>query len=142
MILGTKARYAVMAMVDLANHSEGKPVRLLEIAARQEIPLSYLEQIFSKLRQQSLVKSVKGPGGGYMLARLPDDLAISDIITAAEEEMKMTRCGTESHSGCMASKELCLTHDLWEGLGDKIYEYFNGISLEDVCKKRLQREKS
>lgn len=141
MILGAKARYAVMAMTDLANHSGGHPVRLSEIAERQEIPLSYLEQIFSKLRQNQLVKSVKGPGGGYVLERAIHEIPISDIVTAVEEDIKMTRCESQSHTGCMATKELCLTHDLWEGLGNHIYQYFNNISLEDVCKRRLQREK-
>lgn len=139
MMLGAKARYAVMAMVDLANHSGRKPVKLAEIAMRQEMSLAYLEQIFSKLRQKGLVKSIKGPGGGYMLTRLAREVPISEIVTAADEEMKMTRCESGSHNGCMASKEQCLTHDLWEGLSNHIYGYFNTISLEDVCKKRLQK---
>ena len=142
MMLGAKARYAVMAMVDLANNAKEKPVKLAEIAMRQEMPLPYLEQIFAKLRQHELIKSVKGPGGGYMLARTPEKMLISDIIVAAEEEMKMTRCsGAEAHMGCTSSKEQCLTHNLWEGLSNHIYDYFNAISLEDVCKKRVQKEK-
>lgn len=141
MILGTKARYAVMAMVDLALHGGEKPVKLAEIALRQDIPLSYLEQIFARLRHNGLVKSVKGPGGGYNLTHNAKDTPISDIVAAAEEEMKMTRCEQESHEGCTASKELCLTHDLWEGLSQHIHSYFNAISLEDVCKKNLRRNK-
>jgi Rrf2 family iron-sulfur cluster assembly transcriptional regulator len=141
MILGAKARYAVMAMVDLANHSGEKPVRLAEIAQRQEIPPAYLEQIFSRLRQRGLIQSVKGPGGGYMLVCDVRKIPIYDIVAAAEEEMKMTQCEMQSKTGCMAGKEQCVTHDLWEGLGDHIYNYFNAISLEDVCQKRLRREK-
>lgn len=128
-----------MAMVDLAMHGGEKPVKLAEIASRQEIPHAYLEQIFSRLRNKGLVKSVKGPGGGYMLMRVAEELPISDIVTAADEEMKMTRCESESHHGCMASKELCLTHDLWEGLTQHIQEYFSAISLEDVCKRKIQK---
>jgi len=139
MMLGAKARYAVMAMVDLAMHGKEKPVRLAEIALRQDIPQAYLEQIFSRLRHNGLVKSVKGPGGGYLLMRVAKELPISDIVTAADEEMKMTRCESESHQGCMASKELCLTHDLWEGLTRHIEDYFSAVSLEDVCKRKIQK---
>lgn len=141
MMLGAKARYAVMAMVDLAAHAGEKPVKLAEIAQRQEMSLAYLEQIFAKLKSHGLVKATKGPGGGYTLARAAGELPVSEIVIATEEEMKMTRCEAESHTGCMASKERCLTHDLWEGLGDHIYKYFHAISLEDVCQKRLQRTK-
>ena len=140
MILGTKSRYAVMAMADLANHATEKPVKLAEIAARQEIPLNYLEQIFSLLRQHNLVKSVKGPGGGYLLARSIDTLPLSEIVLAAEEEIRMTRCDTASKTGCIKSKEQCLTHDVWEGLSNKIIHYFNAITLEDVCKRRLRTQ--
>lgn len=141
MILGTKARYAVMAMVDLAVHDNGKPVRLAEIAARQEIPLAYLEQIFARLKQHGLVKSVKGPGGGYKLARETCQTPISDIVVAADEQMKMTRCESHSSGGCMATKARCLTHELWDGLSDRIYSYFNAISLEDVVKRKLGHPK-
>jgi len=137
MILGTRSRYAVMAMVDLANHSRaGKPVRLAEIAERQEIPLNYLEQIFAMLKQHELVQSVKGPGGGYRLAKTPNEMLISHIIVATNEDIKMTRCEGASHMGCMASKEQCVTHDLWEGLGEHIYHYLNAVSLEQVCNRK------
>lgn len=142
MILGAKSRYAVMAMVDLALNAGEKPVKLADIASRQEMSLAYLEQIFAKLRQQGLVTSIKGPGGGYMLARTAQQIPISLIVTAAEEEMKMTRCEMQSHEGCMASKEQCITHDLWEGLGNHIYQYFDSISLEDVCKGKLHKNKN
>jgi Rrf2 family iron-sulfur cluster assembly transcriptional regulator len=137
-ILGTKARYAVMAMVDLAVHGGEKPVKLAEIAARQEIPLAYLEQIFAKLRQHELVKSVKGPGGGYKLIRCGAEMSIAEIVTAAEESIKMTRCEAHVEGGCMATKARCLTHDLWDGLSDQIYNYFNAISLDDVCKRKIK----
>jgi len=140
MILGTKARYAVMAMVDLAACAGEKPVKLAEIATRQEIPLAYLEQIFSKLRQHGLVKSVKGPGGGYRLVRVAAETQLSDIIVAVEESMKMTRCESHTKGGCMAAKARCLTHDVWEGLSEHIREYFHAISLEDVCKRRLRHK--
>src|ERR1700729_2640959 len=123
MNLGTKARYAVMAMVDLAAQSGEKPVKLAEIAQRQEIPLAYLEQIFARLKQHALVKSVKGPGGGYRLAGPMGEIPISDIIVAAQESIKMTRCGSHSAEGCMAVKARCLTHDLWDGLSNAIYDY-------------------
>lgn len=141
MNLGTKARYAVMAMVDLATQGGEKPVKLAEIAARQEIPLAYLEQIFARLRQHGLVKSVKGPGGGYRLARPVAQTPISDIVVAAQESMKMTRCESHSSGGCMATKARCLTHDLWEGLSDQIFSYFNAITLEDVCRRKLAHNK-
>src|SRR5262249_1997615 len=133
MNLGTKARYAVMAMVDLAMQPAEKPVKLAEIAARQEIPLAYLEQIFARLKQRGLVKSVKGPGGGYRLAHVGAELPISDIVVAADEPMKMTRCEAHTKGGCMvAGKARCLTHDLWDGLSEQIFNYFHAISLEDV----------
>ena len=136
MMLSTRGRYAVMAMVDLASMAGDKPVCLADISQRQEILLAYLEQIFAKLRKQGLVKSVRGPGGGYKLQRLAADIWVSDIIFAAEEQIKMTRCDNGS-SGCMKPKTRCLTHDLWDGLGQQIYHYLRSISLEDVCERRL-----
>ena len=141
MNLGTKARYAVMAMVDLAAQSGEKPVKLADIAARQEIPLAYLEQIFARLKQHGLVKSVKGPGGGYRLSKPEGQTPISDIVSAAQESIKMTRCEAASHGGCMGTKARCVTHDLWEGLSDQIFSYFNSITLEDVCRRKLARNK-
>ena len=138
MILSTKGRYAVMAMVDLARQPAAAPVPLAAIAERQEIPLAYLEQIFARLKRADLVSSVRGPGGGYKLARTATTTSIADIIHASEEEMKMTRCETHSHTGCMASKERCLTHDLWEGLSTHIQTYLEGITLADICARRLK----
>ncbi len=137
MKLSTKGRYAVMAMVDLATHSKGKPVALADIAERQEISLSYLEQLFGKLRKGELVRSVRGPGGGYLLARGEADTRVSDIILAVDEPIKATRCTPGSPAGCTSSKGRCLTHDLWEELGNQIYLYLSSVSLEDVVEKRV-----
>lgn len=139
MILSTRGRYAVMAMVELASRGDKKPVTLTDISERQEIPLAYLEQIFAKLRKSGLVKSVRGPGGGYRLNRSAAETWVSDIILAAEEPIKMTRCDGGA-AGCMSPKTRCLTHDLWEGLGNQIYSYLRAISLEDVCQRRLQHK--
>lgn len=136
MILGTKARYAVMAMVELAMLGQAKPVTLAQLAASQEIPLPYLEQLFARLRKAGLVKSSRGPGGGYTLAKTSADTSIAAIVEATEEPLKMTRCEGHAEHGCMASRGRCATHELWEGLGNHIYGYLNGISLQDVAGKR------
>ena len=138
MKLSTKGRYAVMAMVDLAKQSTGSPIALADVADRQEISLSYLEQLFGKLRRGGLVKSVRGPGGGYLLSRAPDDIRISDIILAVDEPIQTTRCSPGSPAGCKANKSRCLTHDLWEELGHHIYLYLSSTSLEDVVEKRVR----
>src|SRR5258707_2709571 len=114
MRLSTKGRYAVMAMVDLAKHSDGSPVSLAEIAERQEISLSYLEQLFAKLRRGGLVRSVRGAGGGYLLALAADETRISDIVLAVDEPIRATRCTVGSTVGCHGSKAPCLTPELWE----------------------------
>ena len=137
MKLSTKGRYAVMAMVDIAAHTEGKPIALADVAERQEISLSYLEQLFSKLRRGGLVKSVRGPGGGYLLAHTAGDTRIADIILAVDEPIKATRCTPGSPAGCTSNKSRCLTHDLWEELGNKIYLYLSSVSLADVVDKRV-----
>jgi Rrf2 family transcriptional regulator, iron-sulfur cluster assembly transcription factor len=135
--LSTKGRYAVMAMVDLASHSKGSPVALADIAERQEISLSYLEQLFAKLRKGGLVKSVRGPGGGYLLAHGIEETRISDIIVAVDEPIRATRCAPGSPSGCRINKSRCLTHDLWEELGNQIHLYLSSVSLADVCNRRV-----
>ena len=137
MKLSTKGRYSVMAMVDIAAHTEGKPIALADVAERQEISLSYLEQLFSKLRHGGLVKSVRGPGGGYLLAHTAAETRIADIIIAVDEPIKATRCTPGSPAGCTSNKSRCLTHDLWEELGNKIYLYLNSVSLADVVDKRV-----
>ena len=121
MKLSTKGRYAVMAMVDLARHAQAKPVSLSDIAARQEISLSYLEQLFARLRRAGLVKSVRGPGGGYRLARGSTETRVSEIILAVDEPIKATRCTEMGATGCRADRSKCLTHDLWEELGNQIH---------------------
>ena len=137
MKLSTKGRYAVMAMVDIAAHSEGKPIALADVAERQEISLSYLEQLFGKLRRGGLVTSVRGPGGGYHLARTAAETRISDIVLAVDEPIKATRCTPPSPLGCKSNKSRCLTHDLWEELGNKIYLYLSSVSLADVVDRRV-----
>ena len=137
MKLSTKGRYAVMAMVDIASHTEGKPIALADVAERQEISLSYLEQLFGKLRRGGLVKSVRGPGGGYLLARGAADTRIADIIISVDEPIKTTRCTPGSPTGCTSNKSRCLTHDLWEELGNHIFLYLNSVSLADVVDDRV-----
>ena len=137
MKLSTKGRYAVMALVDLASQSDGRPVALADIAERQEISLSYLEQLFAKLRRGGLVRSVRGPGGGYLLARPADETRISDAILAVDEPIRATRCKPGSAAGCRANKSRCLTHDLWEELGNQIHIFLSSVSLADVCNKRV-----
>jgi Rrf2 family iron-sulfur cluster assembly transcriptional regulator len=135
--LSTKGRYAVMAMADLAHHSNGKPVSLADVAQRQEISLSYLEQLFGRLRRGGLVSSVRGPGGGYLLARTPEQMRVADIILAVDEPIKATRCSPGSPSGCHSHKGRCLTHDLWEELGNQIYLFLSAVTLADVCERRV-----
>ena len=137
MRLSTKGRYAVMAMVDLAKHGKGTPISLAEIAERQEISLSYLEQLFAKLRRGGLVRSVRGPGGGYLLARSAEETRISDAILAVDEPIRATRCKSGSAIGCRSNKSRCLTHDLWEELGNQIHIFLSSVSLADVCGKRV-----
>ena len=138
MRLSTKGRYAVMAMADLARRQDQatRAVALADIAARQEISLSYLEQLFARLRRKGLVKSSRGPGGGYRLARTADETSIADIVHAVDEPLKATRCAKHSQ-GCMIKGERCLTHDLWEDLGERIEDYLASVSLADVVTGRL-----
>ena len=138
MQLSTKGRYAVMAMTDLAKQIDDRAVSLADIAARQEISLSYLEQLFARLRRGGLVKSVRGPGGGYRLARSPSETSVADIVLAVNEPLRATRCaGQGSPRGCMLGGERCLTHDLWEQMGHQIQSYLAGVSLADVASGRL-----
>lgn len=140
MKLTTKGRYAVMAMADLARYSTGRPVALADIAERQEISLSYLEQLFAKLRRGDLVKSVRGPGGGYLLSRHADDIRISDVIMAVDEPIKATRCELGSPRGCLGnSSSRCITHDLWSELSHQIHLFLGGVSLGDVINGRIAR---
>jgi len=135
--LSTKGRYAVMAMADLAIQSAGRPVSLADIADRQEISLSYLEQLFGKLRRCGLVKSVRGPGGGYMLGREAEVIRVSDIVLAVDEPLNATRCHPGSPAGCKSDQGRCLTHDLWEELTNQIHLFLSSVSLDDVVSRRI-----
>ncbi len=137
MKLSTKGRYAVMALVDLASYSKGRPLALAEIAERQEISLSYLEQLFAKLRRGGLVNSVRGPGGGYLLARPANETRISDVILAVDEPIRATRCTPGSPLGCRSNNSRCLTHDLWEELGNQIHLFLSSVTLDDVVERRV-----
>jgi Rrf2 family transcriptional regulator, iron-sulfur cluster assembly transcription factor len=131
--LTTKGRYAVTAILDLAIHHGGGPIALADIAQRQGISLSYLEQLFSRLRKRSLVSSVRGPGGGYNLARNASKIHIAEVIAAVDENVDTTRCGG-AHN-CQ-NEGPCLTHDLWQDLSSRIYEYLDRISLQDLMDRK------
>ena len=133
MKLTTKGRYAVTAMLDLALHGDQGPVSLADISARQEISLSYLEQLFSRLRRQKLVVSIRGPGGGYRLSRPAADLYIAEVVDAVSESLDTTRCGNK---GDCQNGEKCLTHHLWSDLSDRIHNFLSEISLGDLMRKR------
>ena len=137
MRLTTKGRYAVTAMLDLALHEEQGPITLADISSRQGVSVSYLEQLFAKLRRHRLVDSVRGPGGGYLLSREADEIRISDVILAVDEPIKATRCELGSPRGCMPSAGRCITHDLWEGLSHHIQIYLGSVSLGDVINGRV-----
>ena len=132
MILTTKARYAVTAMLDIAYHTEGKPISLPEIAVRQNISLSYLEQLFSRLKKNGLVESIKGPGGGYRLSKGANDIVISDVIQAVEENLETTACNGKSN--CHNNQQ-CLSHNLWEDLGTEIKNFLSDVTLQQVIAK-------
>ncbi len=133
MRLTTKGRYAVTAMLDLALHHAQEPIALADIARRQGISLSYLEQLFARLRKQGLVDSARGPGGGYRLGRPPAEISIANVIQAVDEKVDATRCGGKMN--CQG-EERCLTHDLWSGLSDQIHEFLDAISLAQLVEKR------
>jgi Rrf2 family iron-sulfur cluster assembly transcriptional regulator len=141
MKLSTRGRYAVMAMADLARHggigAKSVPVRLAEIAERQEISLSYLEQLFAKLRRGGLVAAARGPHGGYRLAQPAEELRIADIIFAVNEPIRATRCKSDSAKGCLGRTGRCLTHDLWEELGRQIEVFLASVTLADVLDRRV-----
>ncbi len=126
MRLTTKGRFAVTAMADMANQSHSKPISLMEISGRQQISLSYLEQLFSKLRKKKLVVSVRGPGGGYRLGKDPFKISLVEIMSAVDEKLDATQCGGKEN--CKA-EDKCLTHDLWIGLNKQIFGYLEGIKL-------------
>ena len=136
MKLTTKGRYAVMAMADLASYQNGKPISLIDISLRQNISLSYLEQLFSKLKNEKLVKSVRGASGGYVLEKNPKDIKISNIIFAVDEQVKTLNCKRESKKGCNGRTTKCITHNLWDELEQHINKFFENVSLNDLLKQK------
>jgi Rrf2 family iron-sulfur cluster assembly transcriptional regulator len=139
MRLTTKGRFAVTAMLDLAMHGGKGPVTLAGISQRQSISLSYLEQLFGKLRRHTLVDSVRGPGGGYTLARALDKMSVADIIIAVDEPLDATQCGGKEN--CQDERR-CMTHDLWATLNDKMYEYLHSVKLSDLIAHQAARKES
>ncbi|NMM29260.1 MAG: Fe-S cluster assembly transcriptional regulator IscR [Glaciimonas sp.] len=141
MRLTTKGRFAVTAMIDLALRQDTGPVNLSGISQRQEISLSYLEQLFGKLRRHKIVESVRGPGGGYSLARKAEDVTVADIIIAVDEQLDATQCGGKEN--CQHSKPetsgRCMTHDLWSNLNAKMVEYLDSVSLQDLADQQIQK---
>ena len=135
MKLTTKGRYAVMAMADLAIFNDRGPTSLSDISLRQNISLAYLEQIFIKLKNRNLVKSVRGAKGGYVLEISPEDIKISNIIAAVDEEVKTLNCKKESKKGCNNKSTKCITHNLWDQLDQHIYNFFEKVKLQDLVKK-------
>ena len=135
MKLSTKGRYAVMALADLASRHSDRPVPLAAIARSQNISQEYLEQLFARLRRAGLVESVRGPGGGYRLARDPDDIFIIDIIRAADEPLRVTRCDGDGVVGCQKG-EACITHELWSALSRQICGFLSNVTLGDVIGRR------
>ena len=144
MRLSTKGRYAVMAMTDLAAHGHKAGARgavtLADIAARQQISLPYLEQLFARLRKEGLVESVRGPGGGYRLAKGADATSVAAIVNAVDEPIKAVRCSGEERQGCLKSGERCATHALWDDLDRHIEGFLASVSLADVVSGRVGRE--
>jgi Rrf2 family transcriptional regulator, iron-sulfur cluster assembly transcription factor len=144
MRLTTKGRFAVTAMLDLALRGGKNPVTLAGISERQDISLSYLEQLFSRLRRHELVESVRGPGGGYYLARALDDLSVADIIRAVDEPIDATQCGGKENC---RDEHRCMTHDLWVGLNAHIYDYLDNVTLASLvakqseCKEKVMQDR-
>ena len=132
MKLTSKGRYAVMAMADLANIKDKKPINLTEISLRQGISISFLEQIFLKLKKNNLVKSSRGPSGGYSLTRSPEEIKLSSIIEAVDEKVKTVGCKKESKKGCTGKSIKCITHNLWDDLETHINNFFEKNTLKDV----------
>ena len=137
MKLTTKGRYAVTAMLDLALHAKSGPVSLADISERQGISISYLEQLFAKLRKNDLVSSVRGPGGGYRLSREGAQIYVAQIIDAVDEKVDVTRC---SGNGDCQDGETCLTHDLWQDLSKQLHDFLSSISLQNLVDRQHVRE--
>jgi Rrf2 family iron-sulfur cluster assembly transcriptional regulator len=144
MRLTTKGRFAVTAMIDLALRQDNGPVTLAGISQRQEISLSYLEQLFGKLRRHAIVESVRGPGGGYNLARKAEDVTVADIIIAVDEPLDATQCGGKEncHGADHEHGTRCMTHDLWTMLNAKMVEYLDSVSLKDLVDQQRQKQQA
>jgi Rrf2 family transcriptional regulator, iron-sulfur cluster assembly transcription factor len=139
MRLTTKGRFAVTALLDLAMQRTSGPVKLAEISRRQQISLSYLEQLFTKLRQRKLVDSVRGPGGGYCLAKKMEDVSVADIILAVDEPIDSTQCGGKEN--CHNDKK-CMTHDLWKKLNELIFNHLESVSLKQLVDEQQVNQNS
>ena len=137
MRLTTKGRFAVTAMIDLALRQQSGPVTLAAISQRQQISLSYLEQLFGKLRRHSLVESTRGPGGGYTLGRRADDITVADIILSVDEPIDATHCGGKEN--CHGGDSRCMTHDLWASLNAKMVEFLDSVSLQKLVEDQLAK---
>jgi len=137
MRLTTKGRFAVTAMIDLALRQQAGPVTLAAISQRQQISLSYLEQLFGKLRRHQLVESTRGPGGGYTLGRKADDISVADIILSVDEPLDATHCGGKE--SCHGGDSRCMTHDLWSALNAKMVEFLDSVSLQKLVEDQIAR---
>jgi len=137
MRMSTKAQYAVRAMVNLSLYSEGSPVSLRDISLRERISLTYLEQLFVKLRRGKLVKSVRGPGGGYLLARPAGEIQVDQIIDSVEESLVPVACMDQKH-GCLCDDH-CVTHNVWHGLGERIRQFLSSVTLEDLTEEAQRK---
>ena len=140
MKLTSKGRYAVMAMADLAKNNVKVPTSLVEISLRQGISLSYLEQLFLKLRKNNLVQSARGPSGGYVLAKRPEQIKLLSIIRAVDEKIKTVKCKKESKKGCNGKSIKCITHNLWDDLEVHINKFFENNTLEDILFKEVRNK--
>ena len=138
MKLTSKGRYAVMAMADLAKINAKEPTSLAEISLRQGISIAYLEQLFLKLRKNNLVQSVRGPSGGYLLSKNPEEIKLLSIIRAVDEKVKTVKCKKESKKGCNGKSIKCITHNLWDDLEDHINKFFESNTLNDILFKEVR----
>ena len=138
MKLTSKGRYAVMAMADLAKNNVKKPISLAEISLRQGISIAYLEQLFLKLRKNNLVQSSRGPSGGYVLSKPPDEIKLLSIINAVDEKIKTVKCKKESKKGCNGKSIKCITHNLWDDLETHINKFFEDNTLSDILFKETE----
>ena len=140
MKLTSKGRYAVMAMADLAKNNVKKPTNLTEISLRQGISIAYLEQLFLKLRKNNLVQSARGPSGGYILSKPPEEIKLLSIMSAVDEQIKTVKCRKESKKGCNGKSIKCITHNLWDELETHINKFFENNTLEDILFKEVRNK--